>query len=49
MRNLQKQCNNLGILPPTFGSNHSREPKASNKYKIVSNKGEIKIKEKQRK
>ena len=27
-RSLQKQCNRLGILPPTFGSNSSRKPKA---------------------
>ena len=37
-RSLQKQCNNLWILPPTFGSNVSRKPKLSNNSKIISNK-----------
>ena len=33
-----KKCNNLGILPPTFGSKYSSKPKLSNKSKMVSNK-----------
>ena len=37
-RSIQKQCNNLGILSPTFDGNYSRKPKLLNKSKIVSNK-----------
>ena len=34
-RILQKYCNNLVILPPTFDSNYSSKPKQLNKSKIV--------------
>ena len=32
------QCNNMGILPPIFGSNYSRKPKGSMTSKVVSSK-----------
>ena len=39
---LPKQCNNLVILPPTFGSNYFSKPKSSYKSKMFSKKSENK-------
>ena len=47
-RGLQKQCNNLGILPPTLSSNFSSKPKKLNKTKIVLNKRKRKNERKSR-
>ena len=37
-RRIQENYNNLGILPPTFGSNYSIKTKSYNKSKIFSKK-----------
>ena len=43
-RSLKKQCNDLGILPPTFSTNSSGKPKYLNGSSVFSNKRNIKIK-----